>query len=66
MQGKAIGANSNAGYMAQHIDGVVLGMKALLEDPEKMSILDHKVIPLPWREDLFSPKRKLRIGWYDY
>ena len=52
--------------MAQSIDGVVLGMKTLLEDPEKMSILDHKVVPLPWREDLFRPKRKLRIGWYDY
>ena len=63
MQGKCIGANSNAGFMAQHVDGVVLGMKALLEDPEKMSLLDHKVVPLPWRDNIFNLERKLKIGW---
>ena len=66
LKGKAIGANSNAGFMAQQVDGVALGMKAILETPEKMSNLDHKVVPLPWRENLFDLKRKLKIGWYDF
>ena len=49
--------------MAQHVDGVALGMKALLENPDKMSMLDHKVVPLPWRDNIFNLKRKLKIGW---
>ena len=63
MQGKAIGANSNAGFMSPTVDGVTLGMQCILENPEKMSALDHKVIPLPWRKNLFKPERKLKIGW---
>ena len=49
--------------MAQTVDGVTLGMKCILESPEVMSALDHKVIPLPWRENVFKPERKLKIGW---
>ena len=60
-----MGVNSNAGFMAQTVDGVVLGMKSMLEDAERMSALDSKVAPVPWRESLFKPNRKLRIGWYD-
>jgi len=49
--------------MSQTVDGVTLGMKCILENPEKMSALDHKVVPLPWRENKFQPGRKLKIGW---
>ena len=49
--------------MAQTVDGVTLGMQSLLEHPETMSALDHKVVPLPWRKELFDTNRKLKIGW---
>jgi hypothetical protein len=49
--------------MSQDVDGVILGMKSLLDNPDKMAIFDHKVSPIPWRDHLFSPKRKLKIGW---
>ena len=49
--------------MAQTVDGVTLGMKSILENPEIMSALDHEVVPLPWREKLFKPNKKLTIGW---
>ena len=63
MQGKTVGVYSNAGFMSQDVDGVILGMKSLLDNPDKMAIFDHKVSPIPWRDHLFSPKRKLKIGW---
>ena len=49
--------------MAQTVDGVVLGMKTILENPESMAMSDHKVMPLPWRDSLFKLNRKLKIGW---
>ena len=63
MQGNALGVHSNSGFMAQTVDGIMLGMKSILEDSEEMSRLDPKVAPVPWREKLFSPNRKLKIGW---
>ena len=58
-----MGVHSNAGFIAQTVDGVMLGMKTILENPEDMARFDHKVIPLPWRENLFKVNRKLKIGW---
>jgi len=58
-----VGINSNTGFMSSSVDGVVLGMTSLLDDPIRMAKLDYKSVPLPWREELFRPKRKLRIGW---
>ena len=49
--------------MAQTVDGVVLGMQTILENPESMAMSDHKVMPLPWRDNLLKFNRKLRIGW---
>ena len=61
--GKVIGIYSNTGFMSSSVDGVILGMKTILEDPLRMAKLDFKVVPLPWRDQLFTPKRKLKIGW---
>ena len=39
--------------------------QACLKSPESMSSIDHKVVPLPWNERLFSPaKKRLKIGYY--
>jgi Asp-tRNA(Asn)/Glu-tRNA(Gln) amidotransferase A subunit family amidase len=59
-----VGIQSNAGFMSQTVDGVILGMQAFLKHPELMSNMDYKVVPLPWNELLFSPKKKLKIGYY--
>ena len=64
-RGGAVGVHSNAGFMCKSVDGVILGMRLLLEDPYKMSEADHGVVPLKWRPELFNPGRKLKIGWYD-
>ena len=58
-----MGVHSNAGFMAQTVDGVILGMKTILEHPDGMAMSDHKVMPLPWRDNLFKLNRKLKIGW---
>ena len=49
--------------MAKTVDGVILGMKTILEDPDDIALSDHKVVPLPWRDSLFKAQRKLKIGW---
>ena len=50
--------------MARKVDGVILGMKTFLKDPWRMVELDCQVVPIPWNEKMFSPKRKLKIGWF--
>ena len=60
-----VGVGSNAGFMCRTVDGLVLGMRALLENVDKMADIDHSVVPLAWRQQQFDPERKLRIGWYD-
>ena len=51
--------------MSKKVDGIIYAMQALLEDPEAMSSLDYKVVPVPWNERLFSPaKKRLKIGYY--
>ena len=57
------GIHSTAGIMSTTSDGIILAMKALLEDPWKMALKDFKVAPVPWNEKVYNPKRKLRIGW---
>ena len=65
IQGQVVGVQSNAGFMARHVDGLVIGMKACLQDPQLMSELDYKVKPSPWNERLFRPqKKRLKIGYY--
>ena len=60
-----VGVHSNPGFMAKNVDGVIIGMKACLEDPESMTYLDYKVAPVPWNERLFKPpKKRLKIGYY--
>ena len=50
--------------MSQNVDGVIIGMKSLLEkDVQEMSDIDYKVHPIPWNESLFRPqKKRLKIG----
>ena len=65
IKGKVVGVQSNPGFMARRVEGVIIGMKTLLEAPEIMSNLDYKVAPVPWNERLFSPaKKRLKIGYY--
>ena len=59
---------SAAGFMTPNIESLTLGMKVILnsiDSVRRMSKEDWRVIPLPWQADLYSPNRKLRIGWYD-
>ena len=37
-----IGIYSNTGFMSSSVDGVILGMKTILEDPLRMAKLDFK------------------------
>jgi len=64
--GSLIGVQSNAGFMSQKVEGVIVGMKSLLEkDVQEMSDIDYKVHPIPWNENLFQPqKKRLKIGYY--
>lgn len=52
------------GFMSPFVDGVIIGMKSVLENSDRMAELDHNVYPVPWRKDLFEADRKLTIGWY--
>jgi len=45
---------SNAGFMCRSVDGVVLGMKTMLDDAFRMADRDHSVVPINWRQDLFT------------
>ncbi len=51
------------GFMSPYVDGVVLGMRACLENSDRMAELDDHVHPIPWRKNLFVPGRSLTIGW---
>ena len=49
--------------MSKTVDGIILGMKVILEDPSKLAKEDNEVVPIPWNNKLFVPERKYRIGW---
>ena len=58
-----IGVDSNAGFMSKDVEGVTLAMKLLLEVPSKMADVDSEVVPVPWNQELYDTKKKLKIGW---
>lgn len=60
-----MGVYGTSGFMSKSVEGLVLGMKALLQNPQEMSRQDWRVAPVPWREEVFGMTRKLKIGWYD-
>lgn len=59
-----IGIHSTAGFMSQTVDGCYLAMKTIFSDVSFLSKADPTIVPLPWREEMFLRKRKLRVGWY--
>ena len=64
VKGQVVGVYSYPGFMARRVEGVTIAMQACLKSPESMSNIDHKVVPLPWNERLFSPaKKRLKIGY---
>ena len=67
MQGGALGIESNPGFMAPTVDGVVLGMRSFLHEADRLNQVDPAVAPLPWRDALYRQptEKRLRIGWYD-
>nr|XP_012631527.1 vitamin D3 hydroxylase-associated protein-like isoform X2 [Microcebus murinus] len=52
-----------AGPMARDVESLALCMRALLS--ENMHQLDPTVPPLPFREEVYSSNRPLRIGYYE-
>ena len=62
----ALGVVSANGFMSQSVEGITAAIKALLADSDKMATKDWRVSPIPWRENMFNPGRKLKIGWYDH
>lgn len=56
-------AVSMSGPMARDVDSLVLFMKATLN--EDMFSLDPSVPPLPFKDEVYSSKKPLRIGYYD-
>nr|XP_023663174.1 fatty-acid amide hydrolase 1 [Paramormyrops kingsleyae] len=54
---------STAGCLAKDVDGLALCMKALL--CEDMYFLDPTVPPVPFKEQVYSSTRPLRIGYYE-
>ncbi|XP_061185996.1 vitamin D3 hydroxylase-associated protein-like [Saccostrea echinata] len=53
---------SAAGVLARDVDGVVIAMRALL--CQYMFDLDPTVPPIQFREEIYSDKAPLRIGFY--
>ena len=58
-----MGISSNAGFMCKSVDGVILGMKTMLENPMILQDIDHSIVPIPWRDEMYNPSKKLKIGW---
>ena len=51
------------GPMARDLQSLKLYSRAILNDKVAPWTLDHKVVPIPWRENVIQPPgRKLRIG----
>lgn len=50
------------GPMARNVDDLAIAMRALCKQSVYES--DPLASPIPWREELYSAKRKLKIGYY--
>jgi amidase len=51
------------GPMARNLRSLQIYSEALLSEKSAPWLLDHKVLPIPWRKDVIQPKgRKLRFG----
>lgn len=53
---------ANNGPMARSLDSLKLYCKAVLSQETAPWLYDPKCIAVPWRENVLSPGRKLRIG----
>jgi fatty acid amide hydrolase len=53
-----------SGFMSRRVEGIWAGMASLLGAVEGMSAEDWRVAPVPWREALARPGRKLKVGYY--
>ena len=64
-QGQLLEVNSNAGLMSSTVSGTTITLRSLLspEVVRKMESEDVDVKPIPWRQELYAPRRKLKIGW---
>jgi hypothetical protein len=51
--------------MSSSVDGVILGMKTILEDPLRMAELDFKVAPVPWRDQGPYSQHAIFFGTYE-
>ena len=49
--------------MSKSVDGVIIGMKTILQNPMMIQDIDHSIVPIPWREEMYNPPKKLKIGW---
>nr|XP_039261261.1 fatty-acid amide hydrolase 1-like isoform X1 [Styela clava] len=54
---------TSAGPMARDIDTIVMAMRALC--CEKMFELDPHVVPIKFRDQMYTNKKPLRIGYFD-
>lgn len=52
------------GPYASDVDGLVLFMEEVLQDP--FFEMDSSMAPVPFRRHLYESKKKLTIGYYDY
>uniref|UniRef100_A0A670IKX9 Fatty-acid amide hydrolase 1 n=1 Tax=Podarcis muralis TaxID=64176 RepID=A0A670IKX9_PODMU len=55
--------SATIGPMARDVDSLVLCMKALLCD--ELFSLDPSIPPMPFREEIYSSSKPLRIGYYE-
>ena len=63
--GQLLEVNSNAGLMSSTVAGTTITLRSMLspEVVRKMESEDVDVKPIPWRRELYAPRRKLKIGW---
>ena len=64
-KGQLLEVNSNAGLMSATVSGTAMALRSLLSPDavKRMESEDVDVKPIPWRKELYAPRRKLKIGW---
>ena len=64
-KGQLLEVNSNAGLMSATVSGTTMALRSLLSPDavKRMEMEDVDVKPIPWRQELYAPRRKLKIGW---